>query len=133
MSEITLTLREADEIFLGVEDLASKTPRDGLPTRMGYRAGKMHRKIKAELADFQKTRMDVIQRLGAEDEEDGKKTGTWTIPKENLEEFTREIDDLLSEEIILSGVAKVELDLENDLDIDGKTLATLEPILEITE
>ena len=75
----------------------SKLLNEPLPIKASYRLSKIIRKVESELKDFEAKRFELIKKYGAEDQE----KQTWTVIPENVETFTKEINDLLSLEISL--------------------------------
>lgn len=124
MGEITLTLKEADELYPALHELANE--KLGIPAKQSYRIGKMYRKLKKEIATFQEARLETIKRLGEQNEDDD----TWTVKKEHVEEYTAEIEQLLEEEITMTGVAKIEIDDIEKIDIKPASIAVLEPLID---
>ncbi len=138
MGEITLTLKEAvevwpvlDELVEGPwnEDRTARLPAEKIPAGSAYRIGKFHRKLKPEVEDYEKKRMAIFTQLGtsktSKDEE-----VSWTIKDENIEEFTSQMKVLQDELAILTGVAKVAFADISHLDFKSSTMLALEPFIE---
>ena len=121
MGEITLTLKEADELFPALDELANIV----IPASASYRIGKIHRKLKVEISDFLDLRLDAIKRLGVKHKEKEE----WSVLPKNMDEYTTEIDKLLAEEIILSGVMKIEFDDIRNIQIKPASIAMLELLI----
>ena len=129
MNEITLKSGQLPELHLALTALLSLK----LTIKVSYRAGKLLRKVAQELADFHKTKNELLVKLGDLTDPE---TQNYTIRPENMEEWSREIATLIDEPVTLVGVAKIMLsDIDNlviDADI-GTHLQALEPILEESE
>lgn len=93
-----------------------------VPAKTAYRIGKLQRAVEREVRDFSKTREERVKKFGTE--VDGK-PGTYRLDPAKREAFTKEIDELLDEEVELEGVTKVNyVEIEN-LDLKPMVFAGL--------
>lgn len=122
MSEIVLTLKEAVELWPALCELAQGKE---IPAKTSYRLGKIHGKLKVDIEGYEKSRMALFERLGIRDEE----KDMWSIKAGNMDEFTKEMEQLGGESITLDGVMKVEFDDISHLDFKPASIMSLEPLI----
>lgn len=82
-----------------------------LPVKVSYNIARNLKKIQRELEPFEKARIELVRKHGNEDEE-----GKLVVKEENMQEFYKEMTELLEEEIEIDirsidieGLAKIEL------------------------
>jgi single-stranded DNA-specific DHH superfamily exonuclease len=92
---VKMTIKEVVEKFNTVQKLAVVEGR--IPIKITYRIGKNARKMESIVKDFQNERQKLFMKYGVLDE----KTKQMTIPPEKVDEFTKEIEDFVSQEIEL--------------------------------
>lgn len=119
--EIRITVRDAVDAQDGVDALSKMK----LPVKMAYQVSKLQRKLKDEVSSFLEVRNKLVEELGEVDEKSGQ---TIIKPGPKLEQFTKEIDQILDEEIVIERVKEISIaDLEK-LEEDGK-LDEIEPLI----
>lgn len=105
-----LTLGEIANAESGIVELSKCL----LPARSAFKVSRILREISAELEGFHKHKNELVKKLG--ESTDGE---SYKIKPENAKEFTKQIEDLLKEEIEL----KIEpLKLEH---IEGAKISTM--------
>ena len=92
--------------------------------KTSFRISRLVKQLDAHLETFQESRKSVIDRFQKEDEdEEGNKINV--IPKENIEEYSKEITDLISEEVEID-VPVISLDDLGEIEIEAKHLSVLD-------
>jgi len=99
------TLKQLQVASKALEKIINK-PMD---VKLAYRLAKLSRKITPELEDLEKVRMELIKKLGVEDEHKQVK-----VPDEKHEEFFNEITKVLEEKVTLD-VELIPMDLFEQL------------------
>jgi len=66
-----------------------------LPAKVAHKLAKFAKQINAEFQDFNTTRDEIIRKIGVEDKE----KSVIQVPPEKMDDFKREITELLEEEI----------------------------------
>tara|TARA_Y100000310_G_scaffold182599_1_gene182671 strand:+ start:1022 stop:1546 length:525 start_codon:yes stop_codon:yes gene_type:complete len=129
---ITLTVKLADTLMPYLDAFIKIKP---MPLQISYRAGKIHRKLKAELGDYQDKQQDLIKELGAEidvkkemretadtlgrDLKPGEESqilrmkGSYRVGPEKQEEYQAQVTATIEEEIVLTGVKRPEIKLSD--------------------
>ena len=154
--EITVKIKEAEQLVGPLDELLAI---DNLPLDISYRAGKIYRLMKEDLEEYQTRVNEWIKKLGAEvdldeevltnkqilgrdlteDESDQVRqawAGKWRVLPENMEEFQSQVTVAEKEEIIMTGVKKPVIninELKETITGKGKVIAALESILEIID
>ena len=104
------------------EDMEKWEPQKGPNVGATLRIGKLAQPCLAEIEKFYLARIELWKKYGTP-EEDNK---SYTIPKENLEEYVKEEADLLSTEVELVNAFKLKLaDIEN-INLNWRDLQLLE-------
>lgn len=80
-----------------------------LPFKLAYRVQKIARKVLAEIEDFDNTRIEVVKKYINE--------GESFVPPEKQEEFRKELNEVLEEEIDLN-IELIPFSLVENLDVD---------------
>jgi hypothetical protein len=145
MTEVKLNLSQVLEIYPKLEELSKIKIRG----KTAYRVAKWKRKVESEVKQWNETKMELLKRLGYEEEKpeldsDGepklddngdqltRKTGNWLIKPgdENWEEFEKEINDIVNDEVEFSGVAKLSLKALDEYELEADLL---EPLLDLID
>ena len=94
--------------------------------KLSYRLTKLNKKLKTELSDFEVAKNELIKKYGIKD---GK--GTISVPPEKIEEFSKELEPVLAEEIDID-VALIPYDLmeKTNIDLSTNELVTIEKFIE---
>lgn len=124
MTDITLKISDLLVMHESFEALAKAT----FPAKTSYWIGKMAKKVKAETQHFHDTRNALLQRLGKPDE---KNPGMFAFATPEIaEEFSKEVNGLMNENITLNGMAVLKLSDFGNIDCKPSVIAGLEPIIE---
>jgi len=116
------TLNELVHSLPALATLAEKE----MPAKTAYRVGKLLRKMKSEVDEYNKARNALLLKMGTPLENP---PGTFSIPPENRQSFRDEEDALLNESVELNGVALIALSSISHLEIAPSTLADLQPFI----
>lgn len=92
-----------------------------LPVKTSYRISRVISKIEPEIKLFNQTRLELIKKHGKEDKE----TGQYNIPKKSIEKFTKEINELLTQEIEIDFDC-VKIEELGDITIEPSILVSLD-------
>lgn len=128
-------------INVKLEDLINAT--DGLrglsqkqlKARCAYAVGKILKSADAEIQSFNETRMELIKKYGEKDESGELKTeenGNVRIPPEGMNEFSRELRELLDTEVEISA-NKIKMDDIGEVEFTPAEMAQLENFIEFDE
>lgn len=128
-------------IKVKLEDLVNAT--DGLKglsqkqlkARCAYAVGKILKSADAEIQSFNETRMELIKKYGEKDENGELKTeenGNVRIPPEGLNDFSKELRELLDTEIEISA-NKIKMDDIGEVEFTPAEMAQLENFIEFDE
>lgn len=128
-------------IKVKLEDLVNAT--DGLKglsqkqlkARCAYAVGKILKSADAEIQSFNETRMELIKKYGEKDENGELKTeenGNVHIPPEGLNDFSKELRELLDTEIEISA-NKIKMDDIGEVEFTPAEMAQLENFIEFDE
>ena len=125
---ITVTL---ENIINSAESLRALAQKE-LKGKTAYRVSRMLRELDNEYSLFNETRAELIKKYGVRDENGElvvSENGDYTLEKEHIEDFYKEINDLLKNEIELN-VNKIELDDLGDITFTPNEMLMLEPFIE---
>lgn len=128
-------------IKVKLEDLVNAT--DGLKglsqkqlkARCAYAVGKILKSADAEIQSFNETRMELIKKYGEKDENGELKTeenGNVRIPPEGLNDFSKELRELLDTEVEISA-NKIKMDDIGEVEFTPAEMAQLENFIEFDE
>ena len=131
MSEIILTLKEANELYPALAELA-EIPMRG---KVAARIGKLFRNIKRELIEYETDRNKVVERLRVlipPKEDDADKEEHWEIPKDNRDALNKEIEEMLAETFTVPATKIDAVDLE-EIAIKPSVIAALDPLIDFSD
>lgn len=100
------------EIVNGIETI-NELMTEALPSRAAYQVAKMAKAMSDEYKIFEDMRLKLIKKYGKKDEQGElviDERNQYTVPKENMEAFTKEFNELTA--------SKVEL-LVNPINLDS--------------
>lgn len=128
-------------IKVKLEDLVNAT--DGLKglsqkqlkARCAYAVGKILKSADTEIQSFNETRMELIKKYGEKDENGELKTeenGNVRIPPEGLNDFSKELRELLDTEVEISA-NKIKMDDLGEVEFTPAEMAQLENFIELDE
>jgi len=151
---ITITVREMKDLYPAFQTLVNKVAFRG---KLLYQITKLFGKVQAEMKTYNTAHEAVVKRLGEpidvdqvlgdaeieagrelsqreEDELRKKARDQWKVSTENDEAFEKELDEILDNEVELTGVLKISWkeiqELPKSISIEPAILAPLEPIME---
>lgn len=85
-----------------------------LPIRIAYRIGKALSKISEEQLEFDKHRQKLFEKYGEKVKDDeGNETDRIQVPRENMEKFIGELEELLGEQVDIDAEPIMLDDLED--------------------
>ncbi len=90
-----------------------------LPIYVGYKIAKIKDKADQETKLYNVRRMEIIKEFG---ELTDKKTDTWTVKKENIEEFNKKIEELNDIPVSLLDVDKIKIKELGEIVIEPRNL-----------
>lgn len=96
-----------------------------LPIKVSFQLSTFLSKTNPELTNFDKLRTEKIQEYGERVIKDGKPTEEYTIPKDKVEEWSKEINELLEQEIDVK-IPDIKIDDLGDINIEPTSLMGLE-------
>lgn len=104
-----------------------------LNMRMAYQLAKIIKEVQKEFELFQETRMKLINEY-AERDEDGQlkvdENNNFTIPKEKIQDFQKELNELLETQVELQ-INKINLDELENVEFTPMELIKIEKFIEI--
>ena len=124
---ITISLRELLEAQPALQRLSTEK----LPVKVAYNVARMMRAVQPEIEDFYKQRNALVKECGVtrpatEAERPMHGDEVTEVPKDKLEEFRREIDELASEKITLE---REPLKIEGLPEMTAADLIALGPLI----
>ena len=97
-----------------------------MPVKTGYAVSKLARKIDDEHVHIEKQRIELIKKLGEEDE----KTKEMKVKPENVSKFTQDFAEFLNDEVDLD-IQKFPIDsLPDDLKLTPQEIAMIDFMFE---
>ena len=94
-----------------------------VPIKPGYWIGKVLRKADAEIAEYDSRRVKLWETVGAKKNE---KTGNFEPTAEQVVEFNKQHEELLSIEIEFAGIDPINIEALGEAEIPPAVLATLD-------
>lgn len=91
-----------------------------IPAKYAFRFGRIAKNLQTELASLKEHRNDLYRKHGEE-----KSDGTLQIPESNMQEFYKEVEELLSEKIMVD-FEPMPISLLGDSNVSIATMAWLE-------
>ena len=119
-----MKLKEINNIFQSLNKLLI---REDLPIKLSYPLSKLGKLIENESRSFEESRMKIIEKHGEKDE-DGKliqKDNVINIPKDNLDDFNLEFNELLDINMTFSFQPISIASLDENLNISSIDLMIL--------
>ncbi len=95
--------------------------------KLSYRLTKITKKLQSEFKEAEKIRIGLVKKYGQEDKE----KGGIGVPKENLEEFFKELDAALEKITVLDmDLIPFELLVESKINLSPADLVAIEKFIE---
>lgn len=128
---INITLEQLVNSTEGLRGLSQKT----LKARPAYAVAKILKAAEAEITSFNETRMNLIRKYGEKNENNELKSddnGNVRIPPEVLDDFNKELQELLGTEIEINA-NKIRIDDIGDVEFTAAEMAQLDDFIEFDE
>lgn len=124
---ITVTL---ENIINSAESLRALAQKE-LKGKTAYRVSRMLRELDKEYSLFNETRAELIKKYGEKDENGElvvSENGDYTLQQEHVEDFYKEVNDLLKNEVELT-VDKIDIDDLDNITFTPNEMLMLEPFI----
>jgi len=94
--------------------------------KLSYRLIKLTKKINSEVTDFEKARNELIKKYGKTDEK-----GITSVPKDKIEEFSKELEPVLAEELKMD-ISLIPYNLleKSKIELSANDLIAIEKFIE---
>ena len=128
---INITLEQLVNSTEGLRGLSQKS----LKARPAYSIAKILKAAEAEITSFNETRMNLIRKYGEKDENNELKSddnGNVRIPPEVLDDFNKELQELLGTEVEINA-NKIRIDDIGDVEFTAAEMAQLDDFIEFDE
>lgn len=125
---ITVTL----ETIINSADSLRALAQKELKGKTAYRVSRMLRELDKEYTLFNETRSELIKKYGAKDENGEllvNENGDYTLEKDHVDEFYKEINDLLRNEVELNA-NKIDINELAELNFTPNEMLSLEPFID---
>lgn len=125
---IEISVRDLLDSSTTLQEIMQKT----LKGRAAFLLARIAREVDKEYTSFNTTRMQLIQKYGEKDDNGNLITddkGNNKIPQSAIEDFNKEVSDLLETKVQLN-VNAVPLDDLNDIDFTPQQMLALEKFIE---
>lgn len=128
-------------INVKISDLVNATEtlqnlsKKSLKAKLAFSVAKLLKGAEQEIQQFNETRMNIIKKYGEKDETGNIKTdegGNCKITKENIDDFTHELTDLLNTEVEINA-SKLRMDDLENIDFTPNDMVILEPFMDVEE
>lgn len=128
---ISITLEQLINSTDGLKGLSQKS----LKARSAYAVSKIIKAADAEMTTFNETRMELIKKYG-EKKEDGElnsdENGNVRIPPESLNDFNKELQELLKAPVEINA-NKIRMEDIGDVEFTPAEMAQLDEFIEFDE
>lgn len=124
---IEITLSELMDSASVMQELAKKP----MKTKAAFQTARLMREIEKEYSLFQESRKGLIDKYADKDENGEPKAdenGNYTVPKENIEEFNKELKEMLDQTLSLN-VEPISLEDLGDADFTPADMMLLAPFM----
>lgn len=121
--------------LLNATDTLQQLSKKSLKARLAFSVAKLLKGAEQEIQSFNETRMNIIRKYGEKDENGELKTdesGNCKIEESSINEFSKELNDLIDTEVEISASKMRMEDLEN-LEFTPSEMVALEPFMEMDE
>ena len=115
-----LTIREVAPMLQSLESLMNVP----LPAKESYRLGLVAKQIQDKLVVYEQTRHKIVTKYGEKIESEG----VIRVKPENAEQFGREMEGLLAEEIEVN-FTPISISLLGESKMSARDMANLSPLL----
>lgn len=124
---IEITLSELMDSASVMQELAKKP----MKTKAAFQTARLMREIEKEYSLFQESRKGLIDKYADKDENGEPKAdenGNYTVPKENIEEFNKELKEMLDQTLSLN-VEPISIEDLGDADFTPADMMLLAPFI----
>lgn len=124
---IEITLSELMDSASVMQELAKKP----MKTKAAFQTARLMREIEKEYSLFQESRKGLIDKYADKDENGEPKAdenGNYTVPKENIEEFNKELKEMLDQTLSLN-VEPISIEDLGDADFTPADMMLLAPFM----
>lgn len=109
--------------IVGAMEALNNLSNEKVPVSTAFKLKKIIRSIEGDLKSYDDLRKGLFEKFGE------KKEDSYEIPKERLDDFYKELNDLLSTEV-KTEITKLKLSDLGDLKIETKMLFSLDEFIE---
>jgi len=124
---IEITLSELMDSASVMQELAKKP----MKTKAAFQTARLMREIEKEYSLFQESRKGLIDKYADKDENGAPKAdenGNYTVPKESIEEFNKELKEMLDQTLSLN-VEPISIEDLGDADFTPADMMLLAPFM----
>ena len=121
--------------LLNSTETLQKLSQKDFKAKLAWQIARLLKAAEAEIANFNETRMNLIKKYGEKDEQGELITddkGNCKIEPQFLNEFTTELNDLISEKVEINA-NKIKMELLGDIDFTPSDMVILEPFVDMDE
>lgn len=121
--------------LLNSTETLQKLAQKDFKAKLAWSISRLLKAAEKEIQEFNETRMNLIKKYGDKDENGELVTdekGNCKIDNAHLQEFTSELNDLISAEVEINA-NKIDIELLEDIEFTPSDMATLEPFIEMGE
>ena len=121
--------------LLNSTETLQKLAQKDFKAKLAWSIARLLKAAEAEIQSFNETRMNLIKKFGEKDESGELITdekGNCKIEPDNIEEFSKELNDLIDTEVEINA-NKIKMDLLENIDFTPSDMAILEPFIDMDE
>ena len=121
--------------LLNSTETLQKLSQKDFKAKLAWSVARLLKAAEAEIQAFNETRMNLIKKYGEKDENGELITddnGNCKINKDDTDEFSKELTDLIDAEVEINA-NKIKMDLLENIDFTPSDMAVLEPFVEFDE
>ena len=112
-----------------------KLAKKDFKAKLAWSIARLLKSAETEIQGFNEARVNLIRKYGEKDESNELITdekGNCKIIPEEIENFSKELNELMDSEVEING-SKLKMDLLEDVDFTPSDMAVLEPFIEEEE
>ena len=128
-----ITVKISD--LLNSTETLQKLAQKDFKAKLAWSIARLLKAAETEIQSFNETRMNLIKKYGEKDENGELVTddkGNCKIENENIDEFTKELNELIETTVEINA-NKIKMDLLEDIDFTPSDMAMLEPFIDMDE
>lgn len=122
------------ELLNSTETLQKLSQKD-FKAKLAWSVARLLKAADSEIQDFNKTRMNLIEKYGEKDENGELVTdekGNCKIEDDMIAEFTSELNELINTEVEINA-NKIDIELLEDINFTPSDMTALEPFVDFNE